>query len=730
MATTLLDASTAPNRKGAEAYFAQCKQCFMTGKACIYQREIAQHLTRVRSSDSPGGLAGSAFMLMPFRSTLDEVYRAQLEPCLLSVVAKVRRADDVARTGYVICEKICKQIQLADVICAELSCDNANVFYELGLSYAIDRNIALFIQKSVQEKRGSLIKKLGLGIDHYNLYDPFEMLDAKTVNLWNASDHKVPPTSKNDKVAVLLADTTPFSETVNGQILAYTVDALSRGAIHRTLDKFRKQDGSSWDMLNRHTITVRADGYIENAKEITFPDVEERIRNASCVLICTHESEPCSYFWLGFAHGLEKDVIPITVQCDESERSPGNAPSSLECQSKKQSTMGLPFDMRALWHVSFPHAKPTDLESQLESILRIVSSRNRDKLGRRRFWHPFLAEGNVSVYVGSVELTEKNKRHVVGEWDYRAVSELTSFFASIKETMETAIQTPTFQASMALRGTDGKLDEDLRRTYVDELVEKLRVGNSIILASADVNDMTEVALATHAGVEPFVSHSWKDPSFNGVVGFKSHAEAAFSTPSVYFQSIDPSEAQGRRGFYNVQGGSTHPERTYGSPYVPYSERTKNGYSVYYSHVAKFRIQESNHWTVVLQGITGPATLGVAQALTGGVNEQFTVFSSAVSADKRDTLFRAVAKESQTLAAFLGRDNIQVSPSLFEEHAESVTESLTATFDADDPVEAVIQVYIMDGGDTRHDERLIIWWDIAMEPRRMASPGKGRSRRRS
>jgi len=669
-------------------------------------------------------------MLMPFRSTLDEVYRAQLEPCLLSVVSEVNRADDVARTGYVICEKICKQVQLADVICAELSCDNANVFYELGLAYAIDRNIALFVQKSVQDKRAALIKKLGLGNDHYNLYDPFEMLDAKTVNVWNASDHAVPPTSRNDKVAVLLADTTPFSEVVNGQTLTYTVDALCRGAIHRTLDKFRKQDGSPWDIQNRHTITIRADGYIENAKEVTFPDVEERIRNASCVLICTHDSEPSSYFWLGFAHGLEKDVIPITVQCDQEERSHDDSVSYQQREAKKLSAVGLPFDMRALWHVSFPHIKPTDLESQLESILRIVSSRNEDKLGRTRFWQPFLAEGNVSIYVGSVELTEKNKRHVVGEWDYRAVSELTSFFASIKETMETAIQTPTFQASMALRGPDEKLDEKLRKTYVEELVDKLSGGNSIILASADVNDMTEVALATHAGVEPFVSQSWKHPSFNGVVGFKVRDEAAFSTPSVYFQSIDPSEAKGRRGFYNVQGGSRHPERTYGSPYVPYSETTKNGYSVYFSHVAKFRIEESNHWTVVLQGITGPATFGVAQALTGGVNEQFTVFSSAVSAEKRDTLFRAVAKESVTLAKFLGREGTQVSPALFEEHAESVTESLTAAFDADDPVEAVIQVYIMDGGDTRHDERLIIWWDIAMEPRRMFGPNKKRSRRRS
>lgn len=291
----------------------------------------------------------------------------------------------------------------------------------------------------------------------------------------------------------------------------------------------------------------------------------------------------------------------------------------------------------------------------------------------------------------------------------------------------TAIQTPTFQASMTLRGDDGKLDEELRKTYVSELVQKLSAGNSIILASADVNDMTEVALASHADVQPFVFESWKDPAFNGVVAFKSHKEAAFSTPSVYFQSIDPTEAKGRRGFYDVAGGSTHHQRTYGSPYVPYSEITDKGYSVYFSHVAKLRLHQSNHWTVVLQGITGPATLGVAQALTGGVNERFTVFSDAVSPDKRDTLFRSVAKESKTLSALLDANRSAVTPRLFEEHAEAITKAMTGSFTAEDPVEAIISVYLMDGGDTRHDERLVIWWDIAMEPRRMFVPQHSRQR---
>jgi len=639
-------------------------------------------------------------MLMPFESTLDEVYRAQIEPCLLKVVNAVSRADDVARTGYVICEKICKQIQLSDVVCAEISCDNANVFYELGLAYAIDRNIALFIQKSVHARRDAVIKHLALESEDYNTYDPFAMLSAKKVNLWNASKHKVPPTSLNDKITVLLADTTPFEEVVSGQTLKYTIDGLCRGAVHRTLDKFTDDADAAWRLAGRCTVTVKDGEYVENEKSITFEDVESRIRNSACVVIATHESEPCSFFWLGFAHGLEKDVIPITVQTTHSEH------------------IGLPFDMRALWHISFPHAKPRELEDQLESILQLVSGRNKEKQYRRRFWQPFLEEGSVSVYVGSVEFTEKNNRHVVGEWDYRTVSELTSFFASIKETMETAIQTPTFQASTELRRKDEGIDEALRDRYVSELLNRLTDGNSIILASADVNDMTEVSLATRARIKPFVSESWKDPSFNGIVGFKVRDEAAFSTPSVYFQSIDPDDAGGLRGFYDVKGGSTHSKRTFGSPYVLYSDEGNKGYSVYYSHIAKFRLPNSNHWTVVLQGITGPATLGVAQALTGGVNEQFTIFSSAVSLEKRRQLLSAVAKESESLREVL--EHSEATPSQFEQQSEAVTRMMTEPFTANDSVEGVIRVFVMDGGEPLHDERLIIWWDVQMKPREMGS----------
>lgn len=705
-------------------YYRQCKRCFMTGKACIYQRNISQALRFSDESIVNKGDKGQAFMLMPFRSTIDEVYRAQIEPCLKSVVKEVKRADDVSRTGYVICEKICKQIQESQVICAEISCDNPNVFYELGLSYALDRNISLFIQRTVEDKRSNIKTKLSLTSSHYNLYNPFDMLHASQVNLWKTSQG-APSLSKNDSILVLLADNTSFTEEVNKQVLCYSIDGLCRGAIHRSLAELVNQPDSPWENLKHVTITVTEDNYVENGKSISFKDVEDKIRNSAAIIICTSKDEPCSYFWLGFAHGLEKDVVPITALPPKEQSSSIKILYGQNKENEERDQEGtaiIPFDMRSLWHIYFYCDRPKELEDQIHNILEIIANKDRDTLYRRQFWQPFLDEGSVSIFVGSVELT-KNKRHVVGEWDYRTVSELSSFFTSIKETMETVIQTPIFQASTKLINKQEDMNVVKPVDYAADLASQLMSRSSIIIASADVNDMTEVALSTHAGVEPFHSLLWKEPDFDGIVAFKGEEYAAFPTPSLYFQSLSEDDVQGKRGFYDVKGGQVHDQRTYASKYMSYETKCEKGYTEYYGHIAKFKLPNSNHWTVVLQGITGPATLGLAQLLTGGINEQFTIFDQSIAEETRKQIIEEVSNKSASLKESLVENEGRTSLAYMRKHSEKLSKTLVDSVPGGSSVEAIIKIYTMDGGDTHHDERRIIWWDIEMKPRIMAMKKK-------
>lgn len=697
----------------------QYRKCFMTGKSCIYQRHIQGILNDLLKSTS-NEMTGSAFMLMPFKNILDQVYKTQIEPCLKTVVKHVRRADEISMTGFIICEKICKEIQEAKLICAEISSDNHNVFYELGLAFSLEKPITLLVQNSLKKDREKKIfKLLALTENMINFYEPFEMLRHETIKLWTFDKTSI-SSSSEDSILILLADTSDFQETINIKNFKYAIDKLCKSAIHRSLNKCK-----AWDNLSKNTITLKDNKYLDDEnKEITFNQVRNYIVNSRCVIICTSEYEPCSYFWLGFAHGLDKYVVPISVPC-QNEAEDINPQSQLEYKniqengiSKKRKT--LPFDVRALWHIYFTEDKYKEFENQLDNILTVISNKDIDIVNRKNFWGKFIEDGRVSIFVGSVELT-KNNRHVVGEWDYRTVSELSSFFTSMKETMETTIQTPTFQASQFLLKEN--VTEKINK-YIEDISNRMYSGNSIIIASADVNDMTEVALAKFVGIKPFESDRWKHANFNGAVAFKEQREKDSSnenqnSSNIYFQikPIDNNSEEESRGFYDIQGGSEHKDRTYKSKYTPYSKKSEKGYSIYFGHVAKFQLPNSPYWTVILQGITGPATLGIAQALTGAKYKQFTIFHSDYfeNFSMETKIVNEIKSKSDSFKKLYDED----FKNALDKNSEDISLKLEKAFQENKSVEAIIKVYILDKADPTHDERKIIWWDFALKPREIA-----------
>jgi hypothetical protein len=123
--------------------------CFMTGKGCVYSEAIENEI-RLRR------LAGKyvGFLVTPFRPNINTFHELSMgryidvnyssgdEP--LSIL----RADQVGRTGYVICNKICKKIQDSDFVLADISADNPNVFYELGLAYGLKHKILVIYHGS------------------------------------------------------------------------------------------------------------------------------------------------------------------------------------------------------------------------------------------------------------------------------------------------------------------------------------------------------------------------------------------------------------------------------------------------------------------------------------------------------------------------------------------------------------------------------------------------------
>ena len=118
------------------------RRCFMTGKQCIFRAQSARserlrESKHGRSEDSLG-----VFVAMPYRPNLDTFYEWSLEPYLRRLgiqKGQIWRADRVSKTGYVMCEHICRRIQDAALVIVDLSTPNPNVFYELGLAVGLGK---------------------------------------------------------------------------------------------------------------------------------------------------------------------------------------------------------------------------------------------------------------------------------------------------------------------------------------------------------------------------------------------------------------------------------------------------------------------------------------------------------------------------------------------------------------------------------------------------------------
>lgn len=85
------------------------------------------------------------FVIMPFHSEFDAVYGDLIKAPLEENGHTVNRADDVA-THQSILRNIIQNISGADLVVADLTAQNANVYYELGLAHALRKDTVQIVQ--------------------------------------------------------------------------------------------------------------------------------------------------------------------------------------------------------------------------------------------------------------------------------------------------------------------------------------------------------------------------------------------------------------------------------------------------------------------------------------------------------------------------------------------------------------------------------------------------------
>lgn len=85
----------------------------------------------------------TCFVMQPFAPPLGDYYRLVYEPAIRKAgLIPVRADDDIFGTGKII-EQVWNGIQAAEILVAELTSRNPNVFYELGLAHALGKPVVL-----------------------------------------------------------------------------------------------------------------------------------------------------------------------------------------------------------------------------------------------------------------------------------------------------------------------------------------------------------------------------------------------------------------------------------------------------------------------------------------------------------------------------------------------------------------------------------------------------------
>ena len=87
------------------------------------------------------------FVLMPFDPEFDDIYQLGIKPACNDVGAYAERIDDQIYQESILA-RIYNQIAKADVIVADMSGRNPNVFYEVGYAHALGKQVVLLTHRA------------------------------------------------------------------------------------------------------------------------------------------------------------------------------------------------------------------------------------------------------------------------------------------------------------------------------------------------------------------------------------------------------------------------------------------------------------------------------------------------------------------------------------------------------------------------------------------------------
>jgi hypothetical protein len=603
--------------------------CFMTGKGCVYT-ELIERSIRKRRDD--GGYLG--FSVMPFRENMNVFFKNCLSLFFsgnYGSKVSLQRADEVRRPGIIICEGVCKRIQESDFVTVDISVPNPNVFYELGLAYGMGHKIIVIYHDSAQFGNyiAEGLKQLGCRSYSYHDLDPIQQEEfGRALHVWQHRFDDAPAAIDNQRILLYehqFPPVLPEKERVTDKLedIVLPFGTHVRSAVGLAIERICQELGENKDQRVIHSYLetiLKFKEAVTVKTEASLHEIQEQVDSAYCMIIRTgfKTCHPMAYFWLGYGHARGKNVVPVTVLTEKSE--------AIE---------DLAFDIRAQRHMVFIEKAPDRFEAELTSSLKQMIISDFSEWSRKRFWDRMLGRrGEVSIFTGALH-NDTFGREMIGDWDLRAASELTSYFAS--QQYRAKIENPVYAPEYP-KGDQGSPVQQ----YIPMLKEMLVDKNCILIASPDVNPLTEIVLGHIYNVpNEFLFADSVDLGRypNAIVVVKERRPTKEIVPGApakrFFYREIPASNEGAlgRGFVSAQliDGKILEK------FISQVDKGRNDFLVF-GHLVilpnPFRKEDQQHerFIIVLNGVSGPATFALTHVLTGGVTKEFVSYDEDFNSD--------------------------------------------------------------------------------------------------
>lgn len=425
------------------------KRCFMNGKRCIFSSQFPG-----KSLKSPN----KVFVIMPFTPNLKTLYNWKIKKLLADNFAlkeeDLQIADEIRNIGYIICEKICNKIQTSDLILADISLDNPNVFYEIGLACGLQRPIVLIQNKSSSYQNGCVSKVLSYFNNKSDVLvyteSKIEFGSAKRA-LSSYAQHLPDHERQIRKLKISVLSFKHENELLHSARndvaidFGYLIKISVEVAINEIVNDIKNRDSfEPWQQVIKgfkpeiiedfsEVKLIRVD-CTNKSDEGNFKDVVDGIEKSFCVIVDVSNNNPAAYFWLGYSHARGFNAIPVN-RIKSSDEKPLN-------ETK------LAFDLRALWYAEFDDNEPYRFKGELLETITHLLEKDLPDWQRQAFWDRFPPESKLKVFMGAIHSVEHN-REVVGDWDVRTVSELFSYLPSVRGATNIELVTPLYSPEEA-----------------------------------------------------------------------------------------------------------------------------------------------------------------------------------------------------------------------------------------------------------------------------------------